>query len=492
MKRTLALVVAHLAASIPAQALEFDWSGQFRAENHLITGYASDAGGTGGYGVREGGASSASFQTLFMRVKPKVVVNDNIYLRSEWWLGDPLFGFFGNAAPSSFDQRQFYSSQSRGSVISAQRFWGEFQTDFGLVQAGRMPLHYGLGIVWNSGDGLFDRYQSTGDSIRYTAKLGSLTISPSFIKYSMGNSVAGSCAVDPATGACSITTGRGNVFDYSALVKYEVLDEDLEVSVNLIRHIVDASQDGGSGYWAATGIGGSATTTYDLFARKKIGKFTLAAEVPIVSGDVGGIARSTVGMAAEIAFRPTSSIDLLLKAGRAPGQPNFTGTAPGEFNAFFFNPTYRLGLIMFNYQLNGFAGLHSRNNPAASPTQLASPFDNPIANANYLYLSGGYTLDKWQFRPGFIIAVADQAAEAGQGFYNTWTRQFVPNAAGNQGKSLGTEFDLSIVYQMDDAFTFGLDSGLFLPGSFYRFSNAAAENNTSAIFASLFRVGVAF
>src|SRR5690242_15601339 len=84
-----------------ASALELDWSGQFWAEYNLIHNYAmdtSDQGASydpvraaaGGYYTPGAGNQDATFQSLFLRLRPKLVVNDNIYIKSEWWLGDPV------------------------------------------------------------------------------------------------------------------------------------------------------------------------------------------------------------------------------------------------------------------------------------------------------------------------------------------------------------------------------------------------------------------
>src|SRR5947199_26293 len=133
----IAWIAFGLLISGIANAVELDWSGEFRSEAHWLTNYSMDTTPTGltrdatrdlkgGYYIPGGGQNIASFQDLFLRLKPKLVVNDNIYIKSEFWLGDPVYGLFGSASPYAIDQRQFYSSQSRGSVISAQRFWGEF------------------------------------------------------------------------------------------------------------------------------------------------------------------------------------------------------------------------------------------------------------------------------------------------------------------------------------------------------------------------------
>ena len=193
-----------------ARALELDWSGQFRAEMHLLKNYTLDSSDSGsqvdtgrtktagglptGYYIPGGGSNNATFETLFLRLQPKMIVNDNIVIKSEFWAGSPTFGLFGDAYPYTTDQRQFYSTQSRGAYFTAQRLWGEFTTDFGIVTVGRAPLNWGLGLFWSAGDGLWDRYESTADQIRLTSKFGSFTFSPGVAIYSTGNAVGGSCS----------------------------------------------------------------------------------------------------------------------------------------------------------------------------------------------------------------------------------------------------------------------------------------------------------
>src|SRR5690606_29820378 len=160
--------------------------------------------------------STASFQSAFMRLLPTAIVNDNVYLRTEFWLGDPVYGFFGDGVPYSSDQRMFYSTQSRGSAVTAQRFWADFLSDIGTFQVGRAPLNWGLGLYWDAGNDLWDRYQSTGDVIRLVSKFGAFTVVPAFVKYSTGNSVGG--ALNPVTGLA--ISGGDDLTDYSLAFKY--------------------------------------------------------------------------------------------------------------------------------------------------------------------------------------------------------------------------------------------------------------------------------
>jgi hypothetical protein len=492
-----------VGTSSTASALEIDWSGQFRTELSFIRSYTldgSDTGGNydavrdvaGGYTIRGGGSNNAHLQTLFLRLKPKVVVNDNVYIKSEWWLGDPAFGLFGSAYPLTPDRTQFYSNQSRGAQITAQRLWLEALTEVGTLQVGRLPLHWGLGMVWNSGDGIWDKYQTTGDAIRLSSKFGAFSFAPSFVTYSMGNSLGGGYVFDPATSGFRPSGGNGQIYDMSLLLKYENLDEDFELGANFIRRFTGSAQDRTQGIF-----GTPASFNYnnwDLYGRKRLGKLSVAAELPVVGGDVSGVKYTTFAVATEASWKFNDQWEADLKAGHAPGQPSSANATPESFRAFFFHPAYRTGLILFNYQLANFAGPNFTNNPAITESSLRSPFDNPVVNATYLRLGGSYKSDKWNLSSHLIYALAPEAANAGQYFYNTVSRKIdsTKPAVSSQGTHLGTEWDASATFQWDESFTFGADLGLLFPGAYYGFSNTATANKLDPVFAAVFRAGVSF
>ncbi len=450
----------------------------------------------GGYYVPGGGSQDAIFQSLFLRLRPKVIVNDNIYIKSEWWVGDPIFGIFGSGLPYSTDQRQFYSSQSRGSVISAQRIWGEFVTDIGTFQLGRMPLNWGLGVVWNSGDDVWSRYMSTGDAVRWVAKFGSFTFIPSFIVNSSGNNIGGSCVV--TGGNCVPGLGTASVTDFSVIVKYENTEDDLEGGVNIIKRIGGSGQD--QTYGVATPQGGVEPAgsmnfnVFDLYAKKKFSRVTLGAEVPIISGTLAGAPYQTFGLAGEVTWKAVDSVELWLKTGYASGQAGLSSSTIDTYKAFYFNPNYHLGMIMFNYQLANFGGAQTQNNPNLNLNQLSSPYNNPIVDAAYVAVGAAIKpWDKWTFKPVVVYAIAPQAVGGTSFFYNNWSKQVVANTPGaTQGTSLGAEIDLGVTFQWDEYFQFNFDNGLYLPGSFLAFSNTATSNSLSPVFATSVRIGVSF
>lgn len=478
-----------------AQALDLDWSGQFRGEAAWFPNYTADSNGSifrdtvreaaNGYYIPAGGNKKAQFQTLFLRLNPKMVVNDNVTIKSELWLGNPITGFYGSEFPGATrtDQRFFNSDFSQGSVVRAQRVWGEFLSDFGTFQIGRAPLHWGLGLVHDSGDDIFDRYQSTGDTIRLNAKFGNFSLIPSATKFDFGNAVGGTYLA-----AGTSPAGGMGLSEYSVALKYESPEEDMEGGVNFTRRI-SGSQN--QTVWINNTAGGMAYSIWDIYGKKKAGKFKFGFEAPIYSGSLVGIPYKSFALATEVEYKASESWGFTLNAGKAPGQPNSTNATTTKWNMVYFHPNYKLGLIMFNYQLRRFAGPNNIN-PQGAPATTESIYDNPITNANYVNVGGAYSTDKWRFGMNFMIATADETAETGKFFFNTWDRRYRGAATKTQSSAIGSEIDADVSMKWDDMTHFGLGLGYFMPGSYYAFSNSPVDNKTDAVFAAVFRVGVQF
>jgi uncharacterized protein (TIGR04551 family) len=80
-------------------------------------------------------------------------------------------GTRGGYAPlGAFSTTQWTPTAGINSVqnsINVKRVWGEFMTPVGMLRFGRMPSHWGLGMVANSGDGHDSDWQSTADRIMF-------------------------------------------------------------------------------------------------------------------------------------------------------------------------------------------------------------------------------------------------------------------------------------------------------------------------------------
>ncbi len=515
-----------------AHALQLDWSGQFWFEHHWINNHqlergrpAADADMTtydaGGPYVPGVGEKSVDWYSAFLKLKPKIIVNDSVHIKSEWHVGSPIYGFLGRNFPSSAgEQFQPLNSQRDGANITAQRFWASLITDFGTIDLGRSPQHWGLGAIWNNGDKLFNRYQSTADQVRLTSKFGNFSVSPAVSKVAMGYNAAGALdttSISTNPNGLIAKTGNDDVTDYHVGLLYDNTEEDFSFGLQWTRRVGNADQSAIS--FNPNSIGSSRLNfnIIDFYIHKKLGRFTLGGEVPVITGSVGGIDGSTNSYdyrSLALIFEgnySSDSWDVDLKAGHVPGQGDgdvssrITGTSQAfvasntTYSATYLHRSYNLGMIMFHYNLYGFAG----NNPdLLTGNRLRSPYDNPIANATYVAISPTYKLDKWSFFATYLAAWADEVAKGGspsastRAFYNHNRREFFVTApnSGDQSSFYGWEMDYGAQFKWDENFTLSYKTGFFFPGAYWQFANMPNQslNTGGFMFASQLQAGITF
>lgn len=505
MKRwiSVALLIVGLTAATGinrADAIQLDWNGQFWFENHWINNYqldrarpGNDADSTlasnGSPYVSGTGEKNSVWYDAFLRLKPRLVVNDSIFVKSELQIGSPQYNFLGRGFPGSGDERfNFTGSQKENFSIGAQRFWANLITDFGTFEIGRAPLHWALGAIYNSGDNLFEKYQSTGDMVRLTSKFGNFSIQPALVKVAVGNNVSGA---QDSSG--NIFQGNDDVTDYNLAVKYDNSEEDFEFGMMWTKRTGNTAQN--TLYFNPQKAGSRRInfSLFDFYSKKHWGRWFIGGELPLFNGSLGALDGAnefdykTFAVVLEGGY--TSDLwDIGLKVGHVPGEPA-TKAGDTKFRAVYLNKDYKLGLIMFNYNLYGLTG----NNPdTTSSSQLQSPYDNQIVNANYLALNPQLKLDKWTIHTTFVAAYAPNTASSGSRFYNYSRRTFY-NAADNQSSFLGWETDLGVAFKWDENIVAAWDMGFWFPGRYYAFANAPGiKLGTDSMFASQVRVGVSF
>ena len=143
--------------------------------------------------------SQASANMRF-RMNPELHISDNLRILSQVDLLDNLVlgstpaGYYNQTGtggaqvvgpPSPYAPRGVFSSTQEAPVagvnsdrnsITVKRVWGEYMTPVGLLRFGRMPSHWGLGVLANSGDGYDSDYQSTADRIMFVTGIKSLDL----------------------------------------------------------------------------------------------------------------------------------------------------------------------------------------------------------------------------------------------------------------------------------------------------------------------------
>ena len=478
-----ALLMSFLASPL-ANAVTLDWKGYFRADNNYLRNYQMDgaapgntgAGAADGEFIRGEGSKTLGYTSFFAKLKPSALINDNIIIHSEWNVGDQVTGFFGRNV-SGYDRKNSLTTNRGTMSIEAARLWMDAHTDFGLLQVGRAPMHWGLGVVYNSGDEPFDRFQSSSDTIRFVSKFGYLSLMPYYAKVSMGSNLAGS---QDSTGA--VMRGSDDVTDYGVAIKFHNPEDEIEAGILFNKRNAPDQQN--AFYYPhstnlgaySTGSNGMNLSLFDIYARKTWYKLTVAAELPYYSGkigDVNGVNKRNEYKATGFAGEMRLDFDRWhhsLRFGLAPGQgPVTTGNRGTSYEAMYFHRNYKIGQIMFARNLGAFGNNNPDNVAAAS---VLSPYDSAIANAKYVALGTENRGESWSWSVGFAWAQADESAQSGKDFYIHRTRRYGNSAAvESQGKDLGFEVDLGLGYHWDENIRFGMDLGFFFPGSYYEFDN---------------------
>ena len=313
-------------------------------------------------------------------------------------------GFLDNdtSAPSA-------GQNSLRDSITVKRVWAEWVTPVGQLRFGRMPHHWGLGMVFNSGDGPDDDYQTTVDRAQIISGIKSLDL-------------YASAAFDfPNEGPTSDTLSleRGQPYDIAQLddvnqyvftIARKKSPELLKAALNkgdlvlngglqlLYRQQLLATDgagtcDGGASQAAALGCKPSTELGFvrrgaqmwmpDLWLQLLYRGFRFEAEVATIQGSIdnistaprvtGGANRdytlSSWGLATEIEQKlAEDKLQLGFKFGWASGDADVESLAPGSgfqsqngdktVSTFRFHPSYGLDLILYRNILSRVQGTY--------------------------------------------------------------------------------------------------------------------------------------
>jgi uncharacterized protein (TIGR04551 family) len=136
-----------------------------------------------------------------LRLNPEIHISDNVRVLTQIDLLDNLvlgsspeglrYGVLDSnglevRARTGYNQLSFYDnseappdsgSNNFSDSVRVKRAWGEYSTPVGVLRFGRMPHHWGLGMLYNSGDGYDDDYQSTIDRLQFITAFPALDLS---------------------------------------------------------------------------------------------------------------------------------------------------------------------------------------------------------------------------------------------------------------------------------------------------------------------------
>jgi uncharacterized protein (TIGR04551 family) len=352
--------------------------------------------------------------------------------------------------------------------IAVKRAWAEYTTPVGELRFGRMPNHWGLGIVNNAGDGYDDNYQSTIDRIQFTTGIKPLDLYVTGA-WDFVNEGATSDNLGIVTGQPYDVAQADDVTEYMlqiahlksrelsrlALAKGDVVING-GIQVTYRHQLLADDQNEGDGMspgTCATGAAalgctpgsltfvrrGASSWTPDLWLQVLYKKFRFETEAVTIQGNLDNITDNAspaanigykirqYGLATELEQRLVEDkLHLGFDFGWASGDSDVQGLSPpntgpteqhGDHtdSTFRFNPAYSIDLILYRNILSRVEGTY---------------YFRPTVGYDFLRDSSGQKLG------GSIAAIWSRASEFVQ--------------APGHARDLGVELNAAVYFQSKD------------------------------------------
>lgn len=482
-----ALAAVATAAAVPVHAADVTWGGTYRIEAVKISDPELSSA-----------KSNKSYLLHHLVLAPKIVAADGltIYSRldffnnSTWGItptgqvlsvaGDTLgsgpgsssaFDASGNSQASDFNHSNPLSRTQNAGTMAITSLYVSWAQEFGQLIVGRTPVQFGLGTLFNAGNGLFDHYIDTKDIVGYKLIFGNLSVFPM-----IGKTYEGQIG------------DEDDVNDYLATVQYDNPESDLSIgAIYQLRTTTFAGNDlpvsgdigatvtntnGTLSYAAPHRVDGGKNTTIGVFAKRATGDFNIGVEADMLSGDTGlqtstnnGVSINAIGIAGEVGWHPTDrKLSGGLKAGFASGDD--PGTAD-TYEGFSFSKNYDVALLMFNHPLGQrdflrTASVGGVSRDANGVTNVRNMIDTEaISNAIYI-------------APNLAYRANDKLSFGGNLVYGILNKDPIPGA--NTSKNLGFELDLNLTWKPYERLTWITEAGALFPGAAWQGGTLGLEN----------------
>jgi uncharacterized protein (TIGR04551 family) len=297
--------------------------------------------------------------------------------------------------------------------INVTRAWGEYETPVGQLRFGRMPGHWGLGMVENSGDGIDSDYQTTLDRIMFVSGLKPLDLYFGGAWDFVATGPTTQSTLDAYGGQPYNTCNLCNVGEWAAFVAHRTNPEiqraqlargDVVLNGGLYtvyrNQYIDTSPGANPNtinYSTGTGYAGTGNLTSnggleprqawelvpDAWVQLLWQKLRVEAELATIQGQIGWMSGTAVtaqnvnnpvgieewGLATQTQYKAVEDkLNLQFDFGWASGDRWATTlTAPssglrteangtGPISTFQFHPDYRIDLIFYRHILSRVQG----------------------------------------------------------------------------------------------------------------------------------------
>jgi hypothetical protein len=447
-------------------AMAIDWSGLYRFEAVELdrTSLASP-------GLRK------SYLLNYLSLQPKIIAADGInvsaklnILNNSFYPNSEVGQAFGSGSntnartagtnpPSNGSQdSSVVNGRQQNSYLQVSQLYLTLNQEYGAILVGRAPIHFGLGMTYNAGNGAFDHWSDTRDLLAYKFVIGNLSITPMIDK----------------------------VYDYSLAQGQEVQDVIWNIEYNntetesifglwhQTRSSSQASNDAptvGYGGTGSTLSGGWSVQDVNLFLARGFESVKFRLEAGFRSGTTG-VSTSTgdtvklngYGIALEMDFpKPESRAMWQIRTGVASGDnPETT-----NFEGFHMNRNYDLAFLMMNHPMGQYDLFRTNLQRNRNPNCVPSTTTPCQPNGTDEVVDEETVSNVYYFSPRYRYAVSDKWDFTGTLTY----AQLQTNPIANDNsvaKDVGYEFDAGWTYKPTDRIQWLNEIGLFMPGGAFK------------------------
>ncbi|MCB9073883.1 MAG: hypothetical protein H6623_09695 [Bdellovibrionaceae bacterium] len=395
-------------------------------------------------------------------LNPKITAYDGLtiygrfdILNSNQYPNSQVGQFFGSGVGDSTqaqngDTNDILSDRQKSDFIAVNNLYLTYAHEFGLLTVGRAPLHFGLGMSYNSGAKAFDHWFDNRDLVAYKFVTGNISVTPMFAKVAEND-----------------IGFEDDINDYMVHLQYE--NPDSELKLGLMYRMRHAAKFGntapgtpvfGDNTISPQGQGRFKGEYWNLFFSRWITdslKFGLEAATQkgttSVSSSAGAVSLDGYGVAMELDWVPKeANWNFNLKAGIASGDDPST---PNVYEGFIFDRNYDVAFLLFNqplgqYDLFRTAGIRKTNYQNIQDLPSSRVDEEAISNVMYFAPKVKY---KWsgKFDTDLGLTYARLTSD--------------PLVGVNVDKSVGFEVDISLNYKPYDNVQWINRIGILSPGA---------------------------
>ena len=440
-----------------ASAISIDWSGGYRVEFTNVNNPTLDSNHP----------DPKSYGLQFLYLNPKIIASDgvNIVARIDLmgsqvpgYENTQMGGLVGGSGIGS-DPR-INSQNQQTSNVTVSQLYLNYNTEYGSLLAGRAPIEFGLGITHNAGNGAFDHWYDTRDSVGYRFFVDNISFMPMVSRVSQKN------------------FGRGTTAnDETFVFEYKNKDNGAEVGVmQQLRKSTYESNDALAGanplpIPSAAALGSAwSTKTVNIYLGRTWDFFKFKLEASFLTGDTGltysgnNITINSFAVAADLLWpaKESEKWEYSAKLGIASGD---NPTTPTVYEGYQFDRNYDVAMLMFNHRM-GQADLFTtgilHNNSTLTVGNSAD--DEAIGNATYVAPSAKYQWNDRMDVKGTLI------------FAQLVTN---PTLSLDTSKDLGTELDIELIYRPRERIIWSNSLGILFPGQAWKDGSSGFENKSN-------------